>query len=92
MAYDPTLPANNALIASAELRNQFAGLKTLIDATQAQVEGAATQDGLNDAIGDCAQGVNGVAPLALTISNPPTQAQVQAMLDKLNELIGGLHR
>ena len=63
MAYDPTLPANHAPIVSAELRNQFAGLKTLLDATQSQVEGAATQDGLNDAIGDCAQGVNGVATL-----------------------------
>jgi hypothetical protein len=32
MAYDPTLPANNSPIVSAELRNQFAGLKDLIDA------------------------------------------------------------
>ena len=31
MAYDPTKPANNAPIISAELRSQFAGLKTLID-------------------------------------------------------------
>jgi hypothetical protein len=32
MAYDPTKPANGAPIISAELRDQFAGLKTLIDA------------------------------------------------------------
>jgi hypothetical protein len=37
MAYDPTLPANNSPIVSAELRNQFAGLKALIDAQAAQV-------------------------------------------------------
>ena len=37
MAYDPTLPANNSPIVSAELRNQFAGLKALIDAQQAQI-------------------------------------------------------
>jgi len=37
MAYDPNLPANNAPIVSAELRNQFAGLKALIDAQQAQI-------------------------------------------------------
>jgi hypothetical protein len=31
MAFDPTLPQTNALISSAELRNQFTGLKGLID-------------------------------------------------------------
>ena len=35
MAYDPTKPATNAPIVSAELRTQFAGLKTLIDARAA---------------------------------------------------------
>ena len=37
MAYDPNLPANNSPIVSAELRAQFAGLKALIDAQQAQI-------------------------------------------------------
>jgi hypothetical protein len=37
MAYDPTLPANNSPIVSAELRNQLAGLKDLIDAQQATI-------------------------------------------------------
>jgi hypothetical protein len=32
MSYDPTLPANNSEIVSAELRNQFNGLKAFIDA------------------------------------------------------------
>ena len=31
MAFDPTLPATSAPIVSAELRNQFNGLKSLID-------------------------------------------------------------
>jgi hypothetical protein len=31
-----------------------------------------------------------VAPLGLTVSNPPTRAEVQAMADKLDELIGAL--
>ena len=31
-----------------------------------------------------------VQPLALTVSNPPTQAQVQALANKLNELINTL--
>ena len=38
MAYDPTKPANGAPILSAELRNQFAGLKTLIDARAHRVD------------------------------------------------------
>jgi len=37
MAYDPTKPANGAPIVSAELRNQFAGLKELMDAMQLQL-------------------------------------------------------
>ena len=32
MAFDPNLPATNAPIVSAELRNQFNGLKAIIDA------------------------------------------------------------
>jgi hypothetical protein len=35
MAFNPTLPANNSPIVSAELRNQFNGLKSLIDAAAA---------------------------------------------------------
>ena len=31
-----------------------------------------------------------VAPLGLTVSNPPTQADVQAIADKLDELINSL--
>jgi len=35
MAFDPTLPATNSEIRSAELRNQFNGLKEIIDAVPA---------------------------------------------------------
>jgi hypothetical protein len=38
MAYDPSKPANGAPILSAELRNQFAGLKALIDARAHRVD------------------------------------------------------
>jgi hypothetical protein len=37
MAFNPNLPANNAEVVSAELRNQFNALKALIDAQQAQI-------------------------------------------------------
>ena len=32
----------------------------------------------------------GVQPLGLTVSNPPTQAEMQAIADKLDELLGAL--
>jgi hypothetical protein len=32
-----------------------------------------------------------VAPMGLTVSNPPTQAEVQAIADKLDELINTLN-
>ena len=32
-----------------------------------------------------------VAPVGLTVSNPPTQADVQALADKLDELINTLN-
>ena len=55
---------------SAELRDQFNGLKAEIDAR--------------------AMSAPSVAPLTQSISNPRTQAQVQALQAKLNELIAAL--
>jgi hypothetical protein len=37
MPFDPTLPVNNSLISSSELRNQFTGLNELIDNVQNQL-------------------------------------------------------
>src|SRR4051794_6468547 len=37
MAFNPNLPANLSVIDAAELRNQFNGLKALIDAQAAQL-------------------------------------------------------
>jgi hypothetical protein len=39
MSYDPTLPVDHAKVIAAELRGQFAGLKTLIDAVPPGVVG-----------------------------------------------------
>ena len=51
---------------------------------------------LNDAIGTAIAGTsnssNAVEPLGIVVSNPPTQAQVQAVADKLDELIVALRR
>ncbi len=40
MPFDPTLPASNSEVKSAELRNQFNGLKDLIDALPPETEPA----------------------------------------------------
>ena len=79
MAYDPALPANNSLISSSELRNQFNGLNELII-------------GLQDQCDDTPHNTNGIAQLSLTISNPPTQAQVQAIADKIDEMLSVMFR
>lgn len=49
MAYDPTKPANGSPIVSVELRNQLAGLKTLIDARPHRVDDV---DGLGMTVQD----------------------------------------
>ena len=65
---------------------QFAGLKTLIDGrtSPADVSGKIVAE----AAGPCTE----VSELGLTVSNPPTQAQVQAIANKLDELISVLPR
>ena len=47
---------------------------------------------LNDAIQTTSANSNGVAELVLTVGDPPTQAEVQAIADKLDELILALRR
>lgn len=86
MPFDPTLPVNNSLVSSSELRNQFTGLKTVIN-DNANAAALA----LNNAIEGTA--VNpAVNVLSQSISNPPTQAQVQAIQNKINELINAITR
>ena len=85
MPFDPTKPVEDSPLDAAEMRDQFNGL-------DAKIGECATQVSLNDAIiAGSAANCDGVAELSLTVSNPPTPAQVQALLAKLNELIGALH-
>ena len=79
MAFDPTLPVNNSLVSSAELRNQFIGLNEQIVLMQDQVD-------------DTPHNTNGIAQLSLTISNPPTKAEVEAIRDKINEMLTVMFR
>jgi hypothetical protein len=84
MAFNPTLPQTNSLQSSAEMRAQFTGLKDLLDALPASSP-------MSDAITNQVAGMlSGVSPLALSVSNPPTQAQVQAIANRLDLLITAL--
>ena len=86
MAYDPTKPVNNSLIMAAELREQFAGV---MEEIQLRPTFAEVSDNI---VADSAGSVSILSPLALTVSNPPTQAQVQAIVDALNALLSRLKR
>ena len=82
MPFDPTLHVNNSLISSSELRNQLNGLKSLIDKVEVELNNAIAGTAVNPAMNLLVQ----------SISNPPTQAQVQAIQNKLNELINAITR
>ena len=49
--------------------------------------GEVTTFQLNEAIATTARNLNTVTPLSFSISDPPTQAEVQALLNKINEII-----
>ena len=86
MAFDPTKPANNSAIVSAELRTQFSGPNDLI---QDRVIYADLYNGIN---ANSAEPVAGMALLSMSVSNPPTQAQMQAIANQMDELITALKR
>jgi len=106
MPFNPALPVTNSPVSSAELRNQFNGLKAIIDA----IPPGATVDQLNDAVNalnqdmiaitdnlgnqllDTARNPVNVSPIDVNVSDPPTQAEIVNLGLKLNELIGNLQR
>ena len=100
MAFDPTKPADHAPIVSAELRDQFNALKALIDAQAAQITALTqqlgsrpTMDDVNAAINEnSAANSDSVYYMQLAPSDPPTQSDVQTIIDRLNELITALNR
>jgi hypothetical protein len=55
-------------------------------------QGEVSAQQLADAIAGTANNVNAIEPMNLSVSDPPTQAEVQAVVDKLNELINALKR
>ncbi len=79
MPFDPNLPVDHSPVVAGELRGQFNGLNDQLT-------------DLGDLVYNSANNPLIVQPLNLTISNPPTQAQVEAVRDKVNELLAALLR
>jgi hypothetical protein len=98
MAYDPNYPADGILIEAVDFRNQFAGLKALIDAQAAQIAALQAQVNQKPSLADVnnavssnsAANVDGFSLPGIGISNPPTQADVQAVQMGLNQLVSSL--
>jgi hypothetical protein len=106
MPFDPAKPASNSPLVSAEMREQFNALNDKIDSTlpgpqgppgpPGEVTNSQLSEAMNQAVYQAtvtsSNNTNGVAVLEIQIGNPPTQADVQAIMDKLNELISALRR
>lgn len=85
MSFDPTLPLANSPVSSAELRSQFNGLQT-------NIQSKAFEDDCVGRLAMTAVNPTAVAGLGMVVSDPPTQAEVQALADKLDELMTVLKR
>ena len=78
MPFDPTKPANNSDLSSQEIRNQLNALNDRIVALEASIANTAQNPNLST--------------LNLSLSDPPTRAEVQQMLDFLNTLLTQITR
>jgi hypothetical protein len=98
MPFDPTLPAANSPNSSAQMRGQLTALADLIAAVPAGPPGADGPPGEVSAADLLADHANharnptGVSALGLTVSDPPTQAEMQALAGKVDELLTALRR
>lgn len=80
MPFDPTKPAFNSPDSSAEMRSQLNGLNQNIT------------DAVSAAIGGTSSNSNVVATLGQVADPSYNQSQMQAVLDKIDELINALRR
>ena len=85
MPFNPTLPLANAPVSSSELRSQFNGL-------QSNIQAKASEDDCVNRLYMCAVNPTAVEGMGMVVSDPPTQEQVQAISNKLDELIAVLKR
>lgn len=100
MPYDATFPQEGTLIDAAAMRAALAyyqaeivALKARVTALEAGGGGGITQAQLDAAIAGTGNNTNAVADLpGFVASDPPLQSDVQAIADKVNELINTGHR
>ena len=85
MPFDPTKPANNSPNSSAEMRGQLTALN-------ADLQQRATQADLANAIAGTSNNSNGVGTLSQGANGGYDPGQMQAVLDKIDELINALRR
>ena len=91
--FDPNLPQAHTPIVAEELRNQFNGLAAMIQqrATLDDVA-VAGQMAVNQALSASSNNSNAVGQLGMYADWSYNQSQIQAILDKLDELILVLRR
>ena len=82
MPFDPSLPGDHSPLISAEMRGQL-NARDADKASHTEVAGA---------IAGTANNMNAVGDLSVSLSNPPQQWEVQAIVDKMNELLAALRR
>jgi hypothetical protein len=88
MPFDSNFPPDHQDLDAAPFRDQFNGLNDNINNLANQVANLPTVDSVLDTVtAYAARNVDGLGALTLTISNPPTQAQVQAIVNAYNTLL-----
>lgn len=85
MAFNPTLPATNTPLASAEMRAQLTALNT-------DIQTRATYVALNSAIAGSSANTNSVGTLGMSADSSYNQSQFQDIINKLDELINAARR
>ena len=100
--FDPTIPQEDTELDAAQMRDQFNGLKALIDGVPAGPQGIPGPPGevttadmtaaIAAALLDTPHNCTGVSLLPIPPNDPPTRADLLAVIDKLNELITALRR
>lgn len=85
MPFDPTLPQENTLVDAAQMRAQ-------LNALNDDLQQRATQGDLAAGIAGTSSNSNGVGTLIQAADGSYNQTQMQAVLDKLDELISALRR
>jgi hypothetical protein len=85
MPYDPTKPANNAPLSSAEMRSQLTSLN-------AEIQQRSTFADLANGISSTSSNSNAVGTLSQGADPNYNQTQMQEVLNKIDELINALRR